>query len=69
MRTYSSHRPTTFDSHIELEDREDWFLAPVSLTRDSGPLEESNFAVVLADLGGESDDVEVHRFGHWGPGW
>jgi len=20
-------------------------------------------------LGGESDTVEVHRFGHWGPGW
>jgi hypothetical protein len=20
-------------------------------------------------LGGEGDNVEVHRFGHWGPGW
>jgi hypothetical protein len=23
----------------------------------------------LKELGGESDTVEVHRFGHWGPGW
>jgi hypothetical protein len=32
-------------------------------------LEESNFAAALRILGGESDTVEVHRFGHWGPGW
>jgi hypothetical protein len=23
----------------------------------------------LEILGGESETVEVHRFGHWGPGW
>jgi hypothetical protein len=25
--------------------------------------------VALEMLGGESETVEVHRFGHWGPGW
>jgi len=32
-------------------------------------LEQSNFAAALEQLGGESETVEVHRFGHWGPGW
>jgi hypothetical protein len=32
-------------------------------------LDESNFAAALRILGGESDTCEVHRFGHWGPGW
>ncbi len=69
MQTYAQHIPTAFDSHIRIEGREDWLVAPVSQTRDSGPLDRSNFRVVLADLGGESETVEVHRFGHWGPGW
>ena len=67
--TYASHVPTAFDRHIPLDDREDWYLAPVSRTRDSGVLDKSNFAVALDMLGGESDTCEVHRFGHWGPGW
>jgi len=32
-------------------------------------MEESNFATALELLGGESETVEVHRFGHWGTGW
>jgi len=69
LTRYRDFRPTGFDSHIELEDREDWILAPAMQTRDSGALDRSNFRVILADLGGESETVEVHRFGHWGPGW
>jgi len=74
VRTYSQHTPTQFDHHlaIDTEDgstREDWLLVPVSRTRDSGCFDESNFAAALDMLGGESDTVEVHRFGHWGPGW
>lgn len=74
MRRYGNHRPTQFDHHLEIltddgTSREDWLVAPVSRTRDSGCLDESNFACLLKELGGESDDVEVHRFGHWGPGW
>lgn len=70
MQRYSEFRPTAFDPcGLGLEDQQDWWVAPVGRTRDSGPLEESNFETVLADIGGEGDDVEVHRFGHWGPGW
>lgn len=69
MRTYSQFRPTAHDSHIPLEGREDWIVVEVIRTRDSGCLEESNFNTALQRLGGESDTVEVHRFGHWGPGW
>lgn len=52
-----------------VEDRNNWLLAPVSRNRDSGPLDDSNFETALEILGGESGTVEVHRFGHWGPGW
>jgi hypothetical protein len=74
METYSSFRPTGFDSHIEInrddeESREDWLVVPVSHNRDSECFAESNFAVALEMLGGESETVEVHRFSHWGPGW
>jgi len=30
---------------------------------------QSNWTAQLESLGGESDTVEIHRFGHWGPGW
>ena len=70
MRTYSEHVPTAFDSHIELDGREDWLVAPVSRHRDTASaLELANWQAQLEALGGESDDVEVHRFGHWGHGW
>jgi len=69
MKTYSQHIPTCFDQHIELEDRETWILLPVSITRDTPAADTSNFYTTLDMLGGESDTVELHRFGHWGPGW
>lgn len=70
MKRYREWAPSQFDTKgLGLEDRQDWFVAPVMRTRDSDALARSNFRVVLADLGGESETVEVHRFGHWGPGW
>lgn len=69
MSTYSEFKPTVFDNHIEIEDRENWLVAPVSQTRDSSTFDKCNFQAALEMLGGESDTVEVHRFGHWGPGW
>lgn len=70
MQKYSDFRPTEFDSRgLGCEDRQAWLVLPCSRTRDSGCLEESNFHAALEILGGESDTVEVHRFGHWGPGW
>ena len=70
METYKSFRPTQFDAAgLALPDQQNWFVAPVSQTRASEALSRANFAATLEALGGESDTIEVHRFGHWGPGW
>ena len=74
MQRYSEFRPTYNDQaglglNGDDNDRQQWLVVPVSQTRDSGTLDQSNFAAALMLLGGESDTVEVHRFGHWGPGW
>jgi hypothetical protein len=71
MQRYSEFQPTGFDTMgYMLDEQQDWYVVPVSRTRDSGPLEESNFASAIEMLGGECEDVmEIHRFGHWGPGW
>ena len=71
MTPYKQHRPTQFDRAGAFldDDRQEWLVAPVTRTRDSGPMDESNFHSFLEGLGGEGDNVEVHRFGHWGPGW
>jgi hypothetical protein len=71
MQQYGDYQPTGFDSKgAYLDDQQDWYVVPVSRTRDTGPLEESNFESALEILGGERTNiVEVHRFGHWGPGW
>ena len=70
MQKYSEFRPSAFDpAGLGLDDRQDWFVLPVMRTRDSEVLTESNFHSALEIMGGESDTVEVHRFGHWGPGW
>lgn len=37
--------------------------------RDSDILTESNWDCALEELGGESDSVVIHRFGHWACGW
>lgn len=70
MERYGDWRPTGFDSRgLGLPEQQDWFVVGVMQTRDSGVLDHANFRAALESLGGESDTVEVHRFGHWGPGW
>ena len=70
MERYGDFQPTQFDPKgLALDDQQDWLVAPVARNRDSGPLSESNFESCLKALGGEGDDVEVHRFGHWANGW
>lgn len=69
MKRYSEFKPTRFDSHIRLDSLEDWLVVPCARNRDSECADESNFAVALEMLGGEGDNVEVHRFGHWANGW
>jgi hypothetical protein len=72
MQKYSEFAPTGFDHKgAFLSDQQDWLVLPVSRNRDDGqPLTESNFETALEILGGERENIcEVHRFGHWGPGW
>lgn len=68
LQQYRNFAPTCFDHHIEVGGLEDWLVGPTQ-TRDSGPLDRSNFQTALEMLGGEGENVQVHRFGHWGPGW
>lgn len=45
------------------------YSAGVGQSRDSDCLEESNFAAMLKEVGGESDIVTVVRELHWAVGW
>lgn len=70
MQKYSEWSPTALDCRgLGLHDRQDWIVCPVIQTRDSGPLEASNYASALALLDDARVEYEEHRFGHWGPGW
>ncbi len=69
MIKYSEFQPTGADvKGLGLEDRQDWLVAPVCRTRDSGIRANSNFEALLGMLG-DGDDFETHSFTHWGPGW
>lgn len=81
LQRYQTHRPTPFDGHLrpsrsDITDNvaslDKWYVAPCSLTRDSGTLACSNWEAMLAMLK-EADPHALHhevfRFGHWGPGW
>ena len=59
-----------FGLHIDTEYlRNTWWIMPVKRSRDGSALDESNFRCMLRELGGESEHVEVHRFGHFACGW
>ncbi|MFF9481369.1 hypothetical protein [Streptomyces sp. NPDC014733] len=46
-----------------------WYATPIMHTRDSGPLEESNWVIVANDLmERHPEGMEVNSFGHWGFG-
>lgn len=45
------------------------YSAGVGQSRDSDALERSNFAAMLAAIGGESETVTVVHEGHWAVGW
>lgn len=47
----------------------EYFSAGVGQSRDSKPLEQSNFRSMLRLLGGETDTVIVVRESHWAVGW
>ena len=47
---------------------DNWVIL-LTQSRDSDCLERSNWDSALEILGGESDNVEIHRFGSWACGW
>lgn len=69
MQLYRDHRPTAFDWKGAFGLPGDHFVPAVIQTRDSGPLELSNFAAFGKALNAAGIEYETHRFGHWGPGW
>lgn len=46
----------------------EWYIVAAQ-TRDSESLDRSNFQVLTALLGGESDTVRIERANHWACGW
>jgi len=67
---YKHFKPTGFDGHLHLEDREHWIVAPVSINRDTEDAETlSNWQALQNQLDQHEIDYEVHRFGHWANGW
>lgn len=73
MTTTLDYRPTAVDSPIgsffEYDDPRRRWVVVATQTPDSDAVSRSNFLAACRILGGESDTVEVHRYGHWGPGW
>lgn len=72
MIRYKNFQPTAFDPRgLNCEEHGicEFFVLPVAHNRDSGVMTESNWHAALEMLGGESDVVQVHRFGHWANGW
>ena len=70
MKTYAEFQPTGFDPKgLALDDKQNWIVVSCGTNRDADCLTRSNFIAALEILGGESEDVEVHRFGHWACGW
>jgi hypothetical protein len=49
-------------------ENDSWLIA-YAINRDSHALERSNFRIMLRDLGGESDTVNISRSNHWACGW
>ena len=60
-------RPKDFMDWADF-DRREYFVA-IGRHRDSDALTRSNFRVMLATLGGESETVQVLRDSHWAVGW
>lgn len=70
LQKFKDFQPTQFDMKgMGSEGQEDWVVLPTTITRDSDVLSESNFETAKKLLDYAGVDYEVHRFGHWGPGW
>jgi hypothetical protein len=53
-----------------LDEQQDWIVAPVIITRDTcDAITLSNWQAQGRILDENKAEYEIHRFGHWGPGW
>ena len=70
---FGEFRPTRMDERgLGSEGKADWFVMPIAQNRDSNTIERSNFEVMqqcFSEKDEEQSSYEIHRFGHWGPGW
>lgn len=73
LERWSADGPTAFDSAANYAgaDLSAFYVAPVSVTRDSLLLERVNWQVVTADLEkvSQHDDTGIVSMGHWACGW
>jgi hypothetical protein len=73
LSKWSVDGPTGFDSGANYagDDFSEFYVAPVSQTRDSGPLELSNYRVVRDEIlkASQHELTDEHCFGHWACGW
>lgn len=73
LERWSVDGPTAFDSAANYAgaDLSDFYVAPVSVTRDSLLLERVNWQVVTADLEriSQHDETGSVSMGHWACGW
>ena len=73
MNTLASEilSPTEFDGPRNYAGHREFpgMLCAYGRNRDSDILRNSNFDAFLAALGGEGENVEVVRVGHWACGW
>ena len=72
MQKYKDYQPTAFDPkglNADILEIENFLVIPVIQTRNSKVLEKTNFQAAIKILDGESKQVQIHRFNHWGPGW
>lgn len=65
----SWNHPTVFDSANNFVGQAPQGYCIYSQNRDSSILECTNFTVILEELGGENEHVEIVRHGHWACGW
>lgn len=73
LERWSADGPTAFDSRANYAgaDMSAFYVAPVSITRDSQTLERSNWHVVTTDIAAvaQHDETDSHCMGHWACGW
>ena len=73
LETWTPDGPTAFDSarNYAGADLSGFYLAPVSITRDSRLLESVNWEVVTRDLqkAAAHDETGPTTMGHWACGW